>query len=390
MQSAWQWVLSVATGKSYDDVAVKRDALDKRVQSYTSKFDASLNQKWDQSIDEKYVAERKAKAQDMTNAYYDIATDFYEYGWGQSFHFASRYEGEAFKASLARHEHYLALKLQLKEGEKCIDIGCGVGGPLREIARFSRAHVTGLNNNEYQVGRAKKLNARAGLSDYSDVVKADFMNLPFEPSTFDKAYAIEATCHAPDRTGCFRQIYNVLKEDGIFAGYEWTMTDRYDSTNAQHNQLKHGIEIGNSLPTLTHYSDIIRHLEAAGFEVIEHFDLADVEVNGAIPWYSTFLGSYVALSQFPHTKFGRFCTNSMCTVMETIGLAPKGTTETAKLLGETGTAIAESGKAGIFTPMYMFVCRKPKAGETRKLTSQAASSSPKGTTGSKKNKNKSK
>ena len=30
-------------------------------------------------------------------------------------------------------------------------MGCGVGGPAREIARFSEAHVTGLNNNAYQV-----------------------------------------------------------------------------------------------------------------------------------------------------------------------------------------------------------------------------------------------
>ena len=55
-----------------------------------------------------------------------------------------------------------------------MDIGCGVGGPLREIARFSQAHVTGLNNNEYQVSRAKQLNAQAGLLSLTDVVKGRF------------------------------------------------------------------------------------------------------------------------------------------------------------------------------------------------------------------------
>jgi hypothetical protein len=28
-------------------------------------------------------------------------------------------------------------------GDKCLDVGCGIGGPLREIALFSGAHVTG-------------------------------------------------------------------------------------------------------------------------------------------------------------------------------------------------------------------------------------------------------
>ena len=140
------------------------------------------------------------------------------------------------------------------------------------------------------------------------------------------------------------------------------MTDRYDANNAEHKQWKHGIEIGNSLPTLTHYSDILRHLEAAGFEVVEHFDVATLPLFGSVPWYSSFLGGF-SIRQFPHTAIGRACTNTMCTVMETVGLAPKGTAETARLLGTTGTAIAESGRLGIFTPMYMFIARKPVVGQ---------------------------
>ena len=66
--------------------------------------------------------------------YYDLATDFYEYGWGRSFDFAPRVPGESFKASLTRHERYLADKLELKPGMVAADLGCGVAGPLLEIA----------------------------------------------------------------------------------------------------------------------------------------------------------------------------------------------------------------------------------------------------------------
>ena len=52
-------------------------------------------------------------------------------------------------------EHYVALKLGLKEGMKVADLGCGVGGPLRSIASFSGADITGLTINEYQVKRAE-------------------------------------------------------------------------------------------------------------------------------------------------------------------------------------------------------------------------------------------
>ncbi|KAJ7027477.1 hypothetical protein C8F04DRAFT_1189447 [Mycena alexandri] len=39
--------------------------------------------------------------------FYDGATELYEYGWAQSFHFCRFHKGEAFLAALARHEHYL-------------------------------------------------------------------------------------------------------------------------------------------------------------------------------------------------------------------------------------------------------------------------------------------
>lgn len=45
------------------------------------------------------------------------------------------------------------------------------------------------------------------------------MNPPFEDGEFDHAYAIEATCHAPDRTECFKQVYRMLKPGGTFAVY---------------------------------------------------------------------------------------------------------------------------------------------------------------------------
>lgn len=32
-----------------------------------------------------------------------------------------------------------------------LDVGCGVGGPAREIAKFTGAHITGITINEYQV-----------------------------------------------------------------------------------------------------------------------------------------------------------------------------------------------------------------------------------------------
>lgn len=126
------------------------------------------------------------------------------------------YPGEAFYQAIARHEHYLSAQMGLKPGMRVLDVGCGVGGPAREIARFSGAEVIGVNNNQFQVNIAKKLTAKAGLSNQVDFVKGDFMGLSelFGEGSFDAVYAIEATVHAPNFEGIYGEIQKVLKPGG--------------------------------------------------------------------------------------------------------------------------------------------------------------------------------
>jgi sterol 24-C-methyltransferase len=111
----------------------------------------------------------------ILSSYYNLVTDLYEYGWGQSFHFCRFAYGEPFRQAIARHEHYLATKIGIKDGYKVLDVGCGVGGPAREIAKFTGAHITGLNNNDYQIDRATLYAKKEGLSDQLAFVKGDFM-----------------------------------------------------------------------------------------------------------------------------------------------------------------------------------------------------------------------
>lgn len=110
--------------------------------------------------------------------YYNLATDFYEYGFGQSFHFGRPAIGESFQQSIIRHEHYLAHMIDIKEGMKVLDVGCGVGGPAREIAKFTGAYITGLNLNEYQVERATRYTKKSMMDRQVQFVQGNFMVSP--------------------------------------------------------------------------------------------------------------------------------------------------------------------------------------------------------------------
>lgn len=96
----------------------------------------------------------------MTDAYYTLATDFYEWGWGSSFHFSPPLPGKTQLASEVAHEARVAGLLGLKPGMTCIDCGCGVGGPMRTIAAVSGAKILGVTINQYQVDRANRHNEK--------------------------------------------------------------------------------------------------------------------------------------------------------------------------------------------------------------------------------------
>ena len=119
---------------------------------------------------EPYAAAKQAQYVTIVNHFYDLVTDFYEYGWGHSFHFATRFKGETMREATARFEHFIALRLGLRPGLHVLDAGCGVGGPMRTIARFSGASILGVNNNDYQIKRANA-HICAGLEGLCSVRK---------------------------------------------------------------------------------------------------------------------------------------------------------------------------------------------------------------------------
>lgn len=295
---------------------------------------------------------------EMVNHYYDLVTDFYELGWGHSFHFAPRFKGETLAASITRHQHYLAAALRLGAGMRVLDAGCGVGGPLRAIHRFSGATMVGINNNAYQVERARKLTREARLDRHCSFLHGSFMDIPEPAQSFDRAFGIEATCHAPSRAACFAEIFRVLKPGGEFAGYEWCLTDKFDEKSDEHQKAKTGIEHGNGLPPLTPTSDVIQALEQAGFEIVASEDRAYAS-DPETPWYLPLAGKGWSWRDIPQRPVGRWLTNHTLGLLERVGVAPKGTQSVSSMLNNGAEQLVRGGELDIFTPMFFFHAKKP-------------------------------
>ncbi|KOS18921.1 Sterol 24-C-methyltransferase erg-4 [Escovopsis weberi] len=325
-------------------------------------------QHWEDKPAETETAEqreaRKSMYATLTRQYYNLSTDLYEYGWGQCFHFCRFSIGEPFYQATARHEHYLAHSMGIKEGYKVLDVGCGVGGPAREIAKFTGCHITGLNNNDYQIARATNYAKKEQLSDQLSFVKGDFMQMEFPDNTFDAAYAIEATCHAPSLEGVYSQIYRVIKPGGVFGVYEWLMTDDYDNDNLHHRAIRLGIEQGNGISNMCKIEVAVDAMKAAGFDLLHHEDLADRPATH--PWWWPLDGDLKCLQIYwdffnvaQMTRVGRFCARQFTWTMESIGLFPKGVYKAMVNLEVAADNLVAGGKEHLFTPMYLMIGRKP-------------------------------
>lgn len=206
--------------------------------------------------------------------YYDLCSDFMLMGWGEALHFAPLSREESLEDSKTRHQRLMIEQLELRAGMTVLDIGCGVGGPMRRVATEAGVRVTGVNNSRVQLDRARTLDAAVGLEG-SDYVECSFMDMStIADATFDRGYAIESTCHAPDKVTAFAEIHRVLKPGALFWCQEMCLTDAFDPNDARHQAIQQELRRGIALKRIATFGEVNQDLESAGFEVIEGTDLA--------------------------------------------------------------------------------------------------------------------
>ncbi len=321
-------------------------------------------QRYDGWIERASAEDGGARGYDHTETvkeYYDLCSDFMVFGWGESLHFAPLSPGETLAESKIRHQRLMIGKLELRKGMTVVDVGCGIGGPMRRVARESGVRVVGVNNSEVQLEKAKSLNAEAGLDHMIDYLACSFTDMDaVTDDTFDRGYAIESTCHAPDKMAAFAEIYRVLKPGALFWGQEMCMTDKFDPDDNRHRVIKRDLMQGIALKDIATTGEVNRALESVGFEVIEGIDRAIGENGPTTPWYQPMetrhgtLGN--ALRRIP---LGRKAIIGATRLAEKLGVFPNGSADVVRLLDRTANAYVAGGRAGVFTPLYCFLARKP-------------------------------
>ncbi|HEY7869160.1 MAG TPA: methyltransferase domain-containing protein, partial [Methylomirabilota bacterium] len=101
--------------------------------------------------------------------------------------------------------------------QRILDIGCGVGGPARYMAKRFRCRVDGIDITPPFVEAANKLTALLGMEEAVRVEQGDGQRLPYPQACFDGAYTQHVTMNVADRPRFFSEAYRVLKPGAFFA-----------------------------------------------------------------------------------------------------------------------------------------------------------------------------
>jgi SAM-dependent methyltransferase len=114
----------------------------------------------------------------------------------------------------------LARQLALGAKDRVLDIGCGLGGPARQIAAQYGCHVTGIDLTRDYVEARNVLSSWLHLGDRVSLQQGDALALPFADASFTAGYMLYVGMNIAEKRGLFVEAARVLRTGGRFGIFD--------------------------------------------------------------------------------------------------------------------------------------------------------------------------
>lgn len=157
--------------------------------------------------------------------FYDASSSLWEQVWGEHMHHG--YYGPYGNWKKPRRQAQIDLIEELLKAvpgqniSNILDVGCGIGGSTLYLAQKYQAQATGITLSPVQANRATERAQAAQLSQQTQFLVADALEMPFEDNAFDLVWSLESGEHMPDKVKFLQECYRVLKPGGTLIFATW-------------------------------------------------------------------------------------------------------------------------------------------------------------------------
>ena len=149
--------------------------------------------------------------------HYDLKDELYELFLDEDKQYSCAYftdPGNSLEQAQADKKAHIAAKLDLKPGQRVLDIGSGWGGMALYLHQVAGVDVLGVTLSERQLKIARQRAAAAGVSDH---VKFELIDYRLLDETFDRIVSVGMFEHvgAKHYDEFFAKSRQLLKRDGV-------------------------------------------------------------------------------------------------------------------------------------------------------------------------------
>ena len=215
------------------------------------------------------------KSKKNARYHYDIGEDLYDLFLDKKHRqYSCAYflkDDESLEEAQQNKINHIIKKLDLRSGQKVLDIGCGWGGMAFEIARQSQCEVTGISLSENQINYCKKKAKELKMDNQVSFTLCDYREIK---EKFQKIVSVGAFEHFGKKFYkiFFRKINNIMTDEGICLLHT---IGSVDSPGPTQPFIQRRIFPGGIIPSL---SDLITPIEKTGLiladceTLIHHYD----------------------------------------------------------------------------------------------------------------------
>ena len=191
---------------------------------------------------------------------------------------------------------HIIKKLNIKNGQKILEVGCGWGGMAFEIARQKGCVVKGISLSKNQINYCKKRAKELNLDNQVSFELADYREVK---GKIDRIYSVGMFEHVGKKfyNVFFKSINKLLKEDGLFLLHTIGVVDKPTPPNKFINKY---IFPGGVCPSL---SQIVKPIEKTGLIVADTETLIRHYDKTLLSWLSRFMAKKDLVKDMFDEKF---------------------------------------------------------------------------------------